>query len=95
MTFKGRPVSIRRIDLNLFRVFEAILQHRSVTGASRQLGLTPSAVSHALSRLRQTRGDELFVSGDAGMEPTPRALQLAPGIRDPENTVYAAARRSW
>jgi DNA-binding transcriptional LysR family regulator len=73
---------MRRIDLNLFRVFEAVMQHRSVRGASQELGVTASAVSHALSRLRQTLGDELFVSGEAGMEPTRRALDLAPGIRD-------------
>jgi DNA-binding transcriptional LysR family regulator len=76
------PVPVQRIDLNLFRVFEAILQHRSITGASRQLGVTPSAVSHALARLRQALADELFVVGASGMEPTPRALQLAPDIRD-------------
>ena len=73
---------MRRIDLNLFRVFEAVLQHRSVSGASRELGVTPSAVSHALSRLRQSLGDELFVLGEAGMEPTVRALELAPAVRD-------------
>lgn len=71
---------MRRLDLNLFRVFEAVMQHRSVIGASRQLGVTPSAVSHALSRLRQALDDELFIPGDSGMEPTIRALQLAPGI---------------
>jgi DNA-binding transcriptional LysR family regulator len=76
------PVPIQRIDLNLFRVFEAIMQHRSITGASRQLGVTPSAVSHALARLRHALADELFVSAATGMEPTPRALQLAPDIRD-------------
>lgn len=55
--------------------------HRSVSGAGRELGVTPSAASHALSRLRQALGDELFVPGEAGMEPTARALDLAPGIR--------------
>jgi len=75
-------VSLQRIDLNLFRVFEAILQHRSVTGAAKMLGVTPSAVSHALSRLRRSLDDELFVHGDDGMEPTARALELAPSIRD-------------
>jgi DNA-binding transcriptional LysR family regulator len=79
---KGSNLNIRRIDLNLFRVFEAVMHHRSVSGASRQLAVTPSAVSHALSRLRQALGDELFVFGESGMEPTARALQLAPGIRD-------------
>lgn len=73
---------IRRLDLNLLRVFEAVMQHRSVIGASRELRVTPSAVSHALARLRQAVGDELFVPGDSGMEPTARALQLSPGIAD-------------
>ncbi len=73
---------MRRIDLNLFRVFEAVLQHRSIKGASQELCVTASAVSHALSRLRQALGDELFVPGETGMEPTARALELAPGIRD-------------
>lgn len=75
-------MTIRRLDLNLLRVFEAILHQRSVVGASRQLALTPSAVSHALARLRQALDDELFIPGDGGMEPTPRALRLAPGIAE-------------
>src|SRR3984885_2829606 len=73
---------MRRIDLNLFRVFEAVLQHRSVNGASRELGVTASAVSHALSRLRTAMGDDLFILGDTGMNPTARALEPAPAIRD-------------
>lgn len=75
-------MAIRKIDLNLFRVFEAVMRHRSVSGASRELGVTASAVSHALSRLRHALDDELFLAGDAGMDPTARALELAPGIRD-------------
>ena len=74
-------MAIRRIDLNLFKVFDAVLQHRSVSAAARELGVTSSAVSHALGRLRHALDDELFVAGDAGMEPTARALALAPGIR--------------
>ncbi|HVJ55364.1 MAG TPA: LysR family transcriptional regulator [Aliidongia sp.] len=73
---------MRRIDLNLFRVFEAVMRHRSVSGAGRELGVTASAVSHALARLRHTLGDELFILGEAGMEPTVRALELAPAVRD-------------
>ncbi|BAI74900.1 transcriptional regulator (plasmid) [Azospirillum sp. B510] len=73
---------IRRLDLNLLRVFEAVMLHRSVTGASRELRVTPSAVSHALARLRQALDDDLFIPGDSGMEPTARALQLSPGIAD-------------
>ncbi len=75
-------MSLQRIDLNLFRVFEAILQQRSIIGAAKTLGVTPSAVSHALSRLRRSLDDELFVHGGDGMEPTSRAVELAPSIRD-------------
>src|SRR5580698_3270383 len=78
---RDRVVTMRQIDLNLFRVFEAVMRHRSVSGASRELGVTASAVSHALSRLRQALGDELFVPGESGMEATPRALDMAPRIR--------------
>jgi DNA-binding transcriptional LysR family regulator len=81
---------MRRVDLNLFRVFEAVLQHRSVSGASRELGVTASAVSHALARLRQAIGDELFILGETGMEPTVRALELAPGVRDGLDRIEAA-----
>ncbi len=75
-------MSRQRVDLNLFRVFESVLEHRSVSGAARVLGVTPSAVSHALGRLRQALGDDLFVPGESGMEPTKRALDLAPRVRD-------------
>jgi len=74
-------LTIRRIDLNLFKVFDAVLKHRSVSAAARELAVTPSAVSHALARLRRALDDELFVAGDDGMAPTARALALAPGIR--------------
>lgn len=75
-------MSVQRIDLNLFRVFESILQCGSVSGASKELGVTASAVSHALARLRQAVGDELFVFGENGMTPTARALEIAPAIRE-------------
>jgi DNA-binding transcriptional LysR family regulator len=75
-------VTIEKLDLNLFKVFQAVLRHRSVSAASRELNVTSSAVSHALARLRQAIGDELFVSGESGMEPTPRARELAPGVSD-------------
>lgn len=74
-------MSIPRIDLNLLRVFETVMRHRSVSAASKELGVTASAISHALGRLRRALGDELFVYGEEGMEPTVRAIQLAPGIR--------------
>ena len=73
-------MATRKIDLNLFRVFSTVMQHRSVASAAQELGVTASAVSHALARLRYALKDELFVYGDSGMVPTRRALELAPNI---------------
>src|SRR5262249_35269678 len=57
-------------------------RHRSVAGAGRELNITPSAVSHALARLRQLLDDPLFTLAETGMTPTPRALELAPDINE-------------
>lgn len=73
---------IRNLDLNLLRVFDALFEERNVTRAAHRLGLTQSAVSHALNRLRFTLGDELFVRGPAGMRATPRAAEIGPRIRE-------------
>jgi DNA-binding transcriptional LysR family regulator len=68
------------LDLNLLRVFDAMLDERSVTRAGDRLNLTQSAVSHALRRLREVIGDDLFVRRSSGMEPTPRALEIGPAL---------------
>ncbi|KVV51493.1 LysR family transcriptional regulator [Burkholderia territorii] len=78
------------LDLNLLRVFEAILRERNVLRASEAVNLSPSAVSHALSRLRVFLDDDLFVRTAAGMEPTARALEMAPLIRDALVTIERA-----
>jgi DNA-binding transcriptional LysR family regulator len=81
---RGGPLSenvqIRKIDLNLFRVFDAVMQQRSVSRAAKALSVTPSAISHSLSRLRDAIDDELFIPGVSGMQPTPRAVELASDI---------------
>lgn len=69
------------LDLNLLRVFDAMAEETSVTRAGARLGLTQSAVSHALGRLRRLLDDELFVRGPDGMRPTARALEIAPRVR--------------
>jgi DNA-binding transcriptional LysR family regulator len=69
------------IDLNLLVVFDAIMQERSVTRAGSRLGLSQPAMSHALTRLRHTLKDELFVRSPKGMVPTPRAEGLALPVR--------------
>jgi DNA-binding transcriptional LysR family regulator len=68
------------LDLNLLRVFDALLEERSVTRAGERLGLTQSAVSHALGRLRHVLGDPLFTRKSGGIEPTPRALEIGPAL---------------
>jgi len=70
------------IDLNLLRVFDMLFELRSVTRAADRLGLTQSAISHALGRLRDRLDDRLFVRGPEGLQPTARALEIAPGIRE-------------
>jgi len=68
------------IDLNLLAVFQHVYRERQISAAARRLGLTQSAVSNALARLRKAFGDELFVRTAAGMQPTPFAEQLAEPI---------------
>lgn len=70
------------LDLNLLRVFDVVMRLRSVSAASRELNVTPSAVSHALTRLRRSLNDELFYFVDAEMRPTQRALELRPSIHE-------------
>ncbi|MGQ0656197.1 MAG: LysR family transcriptional regulator [Betaproteobacteria bacterium] len=69
-------------DLNLLPVFEALFRHGSVTRAAMEMGLTQSAMSSALGRLRKQLDDPLFVNTRSGMLPTPRALELAPSLTD-------------
>uniref|UniRef100_B0SY67 Transcriptional regulator, LysR family n=1 Tax=Caulobacter sp. (strain K31) TaxID=366602 RepID=B0SY67_CAUSK len=74
-------VHFKNLDLNLLRVFDALLEEESATRAGSKLGLTQSAVSHALGRLRLSLGDELFVRGPAGLQATPRAVEMGRPIR--------------
>lgn len=78
------------MDLNLLRVFDVLLEERSVTRAGARLGLTQSAVSHALNRLRYGLEDELFVRGPTGMQPTPRAVEMGPQVHAALNQLQAA-----
>lgn len=73
-------IDLSRTDLNLLVLFEAVLETRHVGRAAEQLNLSPSAVSHGLGRLRRMLGDPLFLKTPKGVEPTARALDLAPAI---------------
>ena len=63
-------------DLNLLVTLDALLSEGSVARAARRLRLSPSAMSRALSRLRETTGDPLLVRAGRGLIPSPRALAL-------------------
>lgn len=66
-----------QMDLNLLAVFQEVYRERQISSAARRLGLSQSAVSNALARLRRVFGDELFVRTGQGMQPTPYAQALA------------------
>ena len=63
-------------DLNLLVTLDAVLSEGSVVGAAKRLRLSPSAMSRALARLRETTGDPLLVRAGRGLVPTPRAVEL-------------------
>ena len=70
-----------KVDLNLFVVFDAIYRERSVSKVAALLNLTQPAVSNALSRLRQTFDDQLFVRTPEGMTPTPVSEVVIADVR--------------
>src|ERR1700758_1485715 len=74
-------MNLRRVDLNLLVALDALLAERHVTRAALQIGLSQPAMSSALRRLRHLMKDELLIRTPFGMEPTPRALELAEPVR--------------
>jgi DNA-binding transcriptional LysR family regulator len=73
-------IDIRRLDMTLLLVFSELMRLRKLSAVGTRLGLTQSAVSHALKRLRDVFGHELFLRRPHGVEPTARALELEPTI---------------
>ncbi len=71
---------LRELDANLIVILDALLLEASVTKAADRLGRSPSAVSHALARLREVFDDPLFVRAGQRLVPTSRATQLAPTV---------------
>lgn len=76
-----KEIQLHRIDLNLLVVFEALMTEGSVAAAAETLGKTPSAISHALARLREQVGDPLLVKVGGRMQPSPFALTLIDDVR--------------
>ncbi len=81
-------MNLQTIDLNLLLVFEAMLSERNVTRAAKRLGLSQPAMSNALTRLRRTFDDPLFLRTTSGMTPTP----LAQSLSGPVNAALAQLR---
>lgn len=78
--------------LSLFPVFDAIFTEENLSRAAEKLGVSQSAVSQSLARLRQLTDDELFESTGRGMRPTPRALLMIGHVRAALAEAYAVAR---
>ncbi len=74
-------MNLRGIDLNLLVALDALLSERHVSRAAIRIGLSQPAMSNALSRIRVLFGDDILVRTPHGMEPTPRALELAGKVR--------------
>lgn len=72
----------RQMDLNLLRIFEAVVTERNVTRAAKRLNMTQPAVSNALNRLRDVVKDELFIKHPGGVLPTAKAEAMWPEVRD-------------
>ena len=103
-------MNLRKVDLNLLVIFDALMQERNVTKAASRVALSQPAFSNALSRLRHYLKDDLFVRSPDGMLPTPRARELEPYISgvittlqsaleptdfDPHPKVYLTEVRLW
>lgn len=69
-------------DFNLLLTLDVLLAEGSVARAARRLRLSPSAMSRALARLRETTGDPLLVRAGRGLVPTPRAVAMRERVRD-------------
>jgi DNA-binding transcriptional LysR family regulator len=75
-------VNLKNLDLNLLVVFEAIYSAGNISHAATQLAMSQPAVSNALGRLRDLVGDQLFVRGRRGVEPTTKAKEMIGPVRE-------------
>jgi len=75
-----KSIDLSSVDLNLLVAFEALFETKSVTAAAQRLHLGQPAMSAALSRLRLLLDDELFIRVGREMQPTAKALEIAPNL---------------
>jgi len=88
------PERLARLDLNLLVAFDALARERNVTRAAQRVGVTQSAMSHALRRLRAWLDDPLLVRGEGGMLLTARAEALVVPLRSGLVSVDRALHRA-
>jgi DNA-binding transcriptional LysR family regulator len=86
-------IQLRRLDPVLLLAFRETFRSGRLAAAADRLSLTPSALSHALRRMRDVFGDDLFVRRPGGVEPTARARELAPHIDAALDALDALLRR--
>ncbi len=83
-------INFRSFDLNLLRVFDEVMTERSLTRAAHKLALTQPAVSNAMRRLRDTLGDDLLKRRGQGLEPTAKAIEIWPPVREALRNLQAS-----
>ncbi|MCG2585218.1 LysR family transcriptional regulator [Massilia sp. TS11] len=83
-------MSFLTLDLNLLRVFDAVMTEQNLTRAAGHLAMTQPAVSNAIKRLRESLGDELLIRTAYGVKPTARAEALWPAVRSALATLESA-----
>ncbi|MCO8161939.1 LysR family transcriptional regulator [Pseudomonas sp. 21LCFQ010] len=87
-------MTLHKVDLNLFVVFDAIYTESSLTRAGQNIGITQPAVSNALARLRETFNDPLFLRTAHGMIPTPMARRIVGPIRNALSLLQVSVQQS-
>ena len=73
---------LKKLDLNLLIVFEAVYSAGNISHAAKSLGMSQPTISNALSRLRDSLEDPLFVRAGRGVTPTPKAVQMIAPVRE-------------
>lgn len=89
---KIRDATLRNLDLNLLHAFSVLIEEQNVSRAAERLLIGQPGLSSALRRLRDAIGDDLFVRVGRGLQPTPRALAIAPVIEDALAGIERAVR---
>lgn len=88
-----KTMHIGSLDLNHLRLIEAIARTGNLSEASQEVGLTQSAASHALARLRKELQDTIFVRTSRGMQPTPYGMRLAAAVHEALTALHSGLTR--